>query len=72
MTALRRIDFFGNMVEDISPLEKLPPDRVEKIDLSGNNRVSCKPLNGLDKRFPGKVLRPVSCVADHGAGSTSR
>lgn len=69
LTALRRIDFSGNLIGDISPLEKLSPDRVEKIDLRGNNRASCKSLDALEDRFSGKVLRPFSCLAEGvGAG----
>lgn len=64
LAALRRVDLSGNLIEDVSPLGKLPPDRVERIDLRGNNRISCKSLNGLDGRFPGKVLRPASCLDD--------
>ena len=64
LTALRRVDLSGNLIEDASPLEKLPHDRVERIDLRGNNRISCKFLDGLDKRFPGKMLRPASCMDD--------
>ena len=63
LTALRRIDLSGNLIEVVSPLEKLPTDRVGKIDLRGNNRISCKSLNGLDDKFPGKVLHPASCEA---------
>ncbi|MBI5437361.1 MAG: hypothetical protein HY936_00105, partial [Nitrosomonadales bacterium] len=62
LTALRHIDLSGNLIEDVSPLGKLPPDRVERIDLRGNNRVTCKSLNGLEDKFPGKVLRPASCL----------
>ncbi|MDP2758988.1 MAG: M12 family metallo-peptidase [Sideroxyarcus sp.] len=61
LTALRRIDLSSNQIEDASPLGKLPPDRVDGIDLRRNNRISCKSLNGLDDKFPGKVLRPTSC-----------
>lgn len=61
LVVLRRIDLSGNLLGDVSPLGKLPPDRVERIDLRGNNRISCKFLNGLDDKFPGKVLRPASC-----------
>lgn len=64
LTALRRIDLSGNSIEDVGPLGKLLADRVEKIDLRGNNRVTCKSLNGLEDKFPGKVLRPASCLAD--------
>lgn len=64
LTSLRRIDLSGNLIGDVSPLEKLPPERVERIDLRGNNWVSCKSLSGLEDKFPGKVLRPVSCLAD--------
>lgn len=62
LTALRHIDLSGNMIEDISPLKKLPPDRVERIDLRRNNRIPCKSLNGLKDKFPGKVLQHTSCI----------
>ena len=67
LTALRRIELSGNLIEDIGPLEKLPPDRVERINLGGNDRIPCKSLDTLDDKFPGKVLRPVSCLADVGS-----
>lgn len=66
LTALRRIDLSGNLIEDVSPLGNLLPDRVERIDLRRNNRISCKSLNGLDNKFPGKVLRSASCSSDGG------
>lgn len=61
LSALRRIDLTGNRLVDISPLEQLPADRIETIDLQGNDRLSCSSLNGLAGRFPGKVLRPIRC-----------
>lgn len=64
LTALRRIDLSGNLIGDVSSLGKLSSDRVERIDLMGNNRVTCKSLNGLEDKFSGKVLRPASCLAD--------
>lgn len=64
LTALRRIDLSGNLIGDVSPLGKLSPDHVERIDLRENNRVTCKSLNGLEDKFSGKVLRPASCLAD--------
>jgi hypothetical protein len=63
LTALRRIDLSGNRLEDISPLGELPAGRVERIDLRENSRISCKSLAGLADRFPGKVLRPASCLS---------
>jgi hypothetical protein len=62
LTALRRIDLSGNRLEDVSPLGELPVDRVERIDLRGNSRISCKSLDGLADRFIGKVVRPTSCL----------
>lgn len=60
--ALRRIDLSGNRVEDVSPLMALPTDRVDRIDLRGNNRITCKSLDGLAARFVGKVVWPASCL----------
>lgn len=62
LNALRRIDLSGNRLEDVSPLEALPTDRVERIDLRGNSRISCKSLDALANRFIGKVVRPASCL----------
>lgn len=62
LTALRRIDLSGNLIADVGPLEKLPPERVERIDLRGNKRILCNSLDALAKRFSGKVLRPASCA----------
>lgn len=61
LSALRRIDLSGNQLVDISPLEQFPVERIEKIDLLGNDRLSCSSLDGLAGRFPGKVLRPTRC-----------
>ncbi len=65
LTALRRIDLSGNRLEDVSPLEKLPTDRVEGINLGGNDRISCESLDGLADRFIGfigKVVRSSICL----------
>ncbi len=61
LNALRRIDLSGNRLVDISPLEQFSADRIEKINLQGNDRLLCSSLDILARRFPGKVLRPVSC-----------
>jgi len=62
LTALRRIDLSGNRLGEIGGLEKLPTERIESIDLRGNQEISCAALERLIARFPGKVARPVSCV----------
>ncbi|MDD2915440.1 MAG: zinc-dependent metalloprotease family protein [Gallionella sp.] len=62
LTALRRIDLSENRLADIASLAELLPARVEKIDLMGNNRISCESLDRLDNKFPGKVLRPSLCL----------
>lgn len=67
LTALHHIDLSGNLLVDVSPLGQLPPDRIERIDLRGNERIPCKSLNDLGDKFPGKVLRPASCSADGGS-----
>lgn len=63
LTALRRIDLSGNRLEDIGPFGRLSPDRIERIDLRGNSRLSCPAINALEGMFPGKVLRPEHCLA---------
>jgi hypothetical protein len=63
LTVLRRIDLSGNRLENIAQLGKLSPDRIERIDLTGNDRLSCPIVNGLDGMFPGKVVRPEQCLA---------
>lgn len=63
LNALRRIDLSGNRLEDVGLLGKLPPGHVESIDLRGNDRLSCSSLEGLTKKFPGKVLPSVKCSA---------
>lgn len=66
LVALRRIDLSGNLLGDISALEKLPTGRTERIDLRGNKRIPCKGIDGLDGKFPGKVLPPDMCTPDEG------
>jgi hypothetical protein len=61
LVALRSIDLSGNRLQDISPLEQFRVDRIEKIDLQGNEQLSCSSLDRLSGRFPGKVVRPVKC-----------
>ena len=56
----------------VGALGHLPPDRVEKINLRGNDRISSKSPDELGGKFPGKVLRPVLCANDDGAGSAFR
>lgn len=62
LSALRRIDLSGNRLADISQLEQFPAGRIEKIDLQGNERLSCSSLDSLAGKFPGKVVRPIRCV----------
>lgn len=70
LTALRRIDLSGNLLGDVSPLMELSPDRIEGMDLRGNNLISCVSLNELDHKFSAKVSRPASCLSDReNAGS---
>lgn len=64
LAALRRIDLSGNPLGDVGPLEKLPPDRIERIDLRGSSRISCKALARLNERLPGKLLQPASCLPE--------
>ena len=64
LTALRRIDLSSNKIKDVSPLGKLPTDRVERIDLRWNSPISCNSLNALNVKFPGKLLRPTACLSD--------
>ena len=64
LTALRRIDLSSNKIKDVSPLGKLPTDRVERIDLRWNSQISCNSLNALNVKFPGKLLRPTACLSD--------
>jgi hypothetical protein len=59
--ALRSIDLSGNRLQDVGPLEQFRADRIEKIDLQGNERLSCSFLDRLAGRFPGKVVRPLRC-----------
>jgi len=61
LSALRQIDLSGNRLVDISQLEQFSSDRIEEINLQGNDRLSCSSLDTLAKRFPGKVLRPIRC-----------
>lgn len=62
LSALRRIDLSGNRIEDIGPLQQFRPDRVEAIDLNGNDRIACSALDRLEAGFPGKVKRPSTCL----------
>jgi len=62
LSALRRIDLSGNRLLDISQLEQFLPDRIEKMDLNGNDRLACSSLDRLEARFPGKVIRPAICL----------
>ena len=61
LTALRRIDLSGNRIEDVSALENLPHDNIEKIDLTGNPQVSCLSLSHLLTSYHEKLARPDSC-----------
>ena len=63
LAALRRIDLSGNRLENVGPLGQLSSDRIEKIDLSGNDRLSCSSLDELVRRFPDKVVRPIGCLS---------
>ena len=63
LTGLHRIDLSGNDLEDLTPFEKLSPDHIERIDLTGNERVSCSSLHGLEGKFPGKVVHPKHCAS---------
>lgn len=63
LRALRHIDLSGNRLEDVGLLGQLPPERIERIDLRGNDRLSCPSLDDLVRRFPGKVVSPIRCSA---------
>ncbi|MDI1232460.1 MAG: zinc-dependent metalloprotease family protein [Methylobacter sp.] len=63
LRALRHIDLSGNQLEDVGLLGQLPPERIERIDLRGNDRLSCPSLDDLVRRFPGKVVSPIRCSA---------
>ncbi|WP_432746029.1 M12 family metallo-peptidase [Methylobacter sp. G7] len=63
LRALRHIDLSGNRLEDVGLLGQLSPDRIERIDLRGNDRLSCTSLHDLVRRFPGKVVSPIRCSA---------
>jgi hypothetical protein len=61
LIALRIIDLSGDIIDDVSPLEKLPPDVVERINLTGNTTVSCSSLGKLTDIYGDKLVRPTSC-----------
>ena len=64
LTALRRIDLSGNLIKDVSPLDSLLHDFVERIDLMGNSQVSCRSLKRLVASYRDKLESSSSCRPD--------
>lgn len=64
LTALKHIDLSGNLIEDVDPLDSLPHDLVESIDLTSNSSVSCRSLERLSASYRDKLVGPGSCRFD--------
>ncbi|MBS4096082.1 MAG: hypothetical protein KGZ83_04500 [Sulfuricella sp.] len=63
LMALRNIDLAGNDIRDASPLEMLPAEKILRLDLRGNHRISCQSLDRLSAKLSGKLVRPATCRA---------
>lgn len=61
LTRLARIDLSGNRLGDADVLLGLDPERIEYIDLSGNDRLSCPSAWRVGRRFPDRVGLPAHC-----------
>jgi len=60
LVALKRIDLSGNRIRDLSPLLKLGPRQVERIDLSGNPATNCAQVMQL---LETKAIFPKTCYS---------